>query len=107
MSFPTIRLFIIDENGLIQDPANTPSKGSKKDKKDKRGKKSEKSTVNGDDGDNDRNSPEINTQEQMAAQRASGGAIDAPPPKINVSWDLDSLTSTQRSYVASSVVFNC
>lgn len=36
--------------------------------------------MNGDDGDNnDRASPEINAQEQMAAQRASGGVIEAPP----------------------------
>lgn len=65
----------------FQDPtATTPSKGSKKEKKDKK-KRGEKA-VNGDDGENDRASPEINTQEQMAAQRASGGAIDAPPPEV-------------------------
>ena len=35
--------------------------------------------MNGDAGDKgDRNSPEINSQEQMAAQRASGGDIVAP-----------------------------
>jgi hypothetical protein len=33
--------------------------------------------MNGDDGDHDRASPEINSQEQMAAQRASGGVVIA------------------------------
>ncbi|KAL4237466.1 Eukaryotic translation initiation factor 5A-1 [Mactra antiquata] len=78
------------KNPPDMDPATTPSKGSKKEKKDKKGKKSEKSTVNGDDGDNnDRNSPEINTQEQIAAQRASGGAVDAPPIVNNSCDDED------------------
>ncbi|KAK7103689.1 eukaryotic translation initiation factor 5-like [Littorina saxatilis] len=45
--------------------ATTPSKG-KKSKKDK-------------DKDGDRHSPEANAQQQMAAQRASGGTIDVPP----------------------------
>lgn len=70
----------------LQDPsATTPSKGSKKDKKDKKSKRGEKA-VNGEDVDHDRASPEINTQEQMAAQRASGGEIEAPPPEVFVSW---------------------
>ena len=34
--------------------------------------------MNGDANDNDRASPEANAQEQMAAQRASGGVVDAP-----------------------------
>ena len=29
--------------------------------------------------ENDRHSPEANAQQQMAAQRASGGTIDVPP----------------------------
>jgi hypothetical protein len=29
--------------------------------------------------DDDRHSPEANAQQQMAAQRASGGTIDVPP----------------------------
>lgn len=66
--------------------ATTPSKGSKKDKKEKKSKKGEKAT-NGDDGDHDRASPEINSQEQMAAQRASGGEILAPPaPEVCLSY---------------------
>ena len=65
----------------MKDPTSTtPSKGSKKDKKDKKAKKGDK--ANGDDGDHDRASPEINSQEQMAAQRASGGEIVAPPPEV-------------------------
>ncbi|XP_076441785.1 eukaryotic translation initiation factor 5-like [Babylonia areolata] len=47
--------------------ATTPSKG-KKSKKDKDKKE-----------ENDRHSPEANAQQQMAAQRASGGTIDVPP----------------------------
>nr|KAG5702136.1 hypothetical protein BaRGS_010402 [Batillaria attramentaria] len=43
----------------------TPSKGKKGKKEGKEG--------------NDRHSPEANAQQQMAAQRASGGVIDAPP----------------------------
>ena len=35
--------------------------------------------MNGDaEEKSDRNSPEVNSQEQMAAQRASGGVIQAP-----------------------------
>ena len=62
----------------LQDPlATTPSKTSKKDKKEK---KQKKNAVNGDHQENnDRASPEVNSQEQNAAQRASGGVIDAPP----------------------------
>lgn len=55
--------------------STTPSKGSKKDKKDRKQKK----ITNGDHQENDRASPEANSQEQMAAQRASGGLVDAPP----------------------------
>ncbi|XP_063426549.1 eukaryotic translation initiation factor 5-like [Mytilus trossulus] len=61
--------FII-KNPPDMDPAATPTKASKKEKK--KSKKSDK------DKDDDRASPEVNTQEQMAAQRASGGIIDAP-----------------------------
>ncbi|WAR20256.1 IF5-like protein [Mya arenaria] len=69
------------------DPATiTPSKGSKSKKGGRKGKKGE--DCNGDDGDNDRASPEVNTQEQMANQRASGGVIDAPP-EIVVDLDDD------------------
>lgn len=55
---------------IFQDPAATPTKATKKEKKQLK-KKSDK--------DDDRASPEANAQEQMAAQRASGGVIDAPP----------------------------
>ncbi|KAK3092957.1 hypothetical protein FSP39_009335, partial [Pinctada imbricata] len=62
------------KNPPDQDPASTtPSKG----KKDKKGKGKGK-TINGEDKD-DRASPEANAQEQMAAQRASGGVVEAPP----------------------------
>lgn len=71
--------FILKNPPDMDPAATTPSKGSKKDKKDKKSKKNEKATMNGDDGENDRASPEINAQEQMAAQRASGGVIEAPP----------------------------
>lgn len=71
--------FILKNPPDMDPAATTPSKASKKDKKDKKSKKGEKATMNGDDGDHDRASPEINSQEQMAAQRASGGVIDAPP----------------------------
>lgn len=33
--------------------------------------------------ESDRHSPEANTQQQMAAQRASGGNIDVPP-EVNI-----------------------
>lgn len=71
--------FILKNPPDMDPAATTPSKGSKKDKKDKKSKKNEKATMNGDDAENDRASPEINAQEQMAAQRASGGVIEAPP----------------------------
>ena len=48
------------------------TQASGKTKKSKKSKKQE--GVNG-----DRNSPEANAQEQMAAQRATGGDIVAPP----------------------------
>ncbi|KAL5008882.1 hypothetical protein ScPMuIL_014463 [Solemya velum] len=60
----------IVKNPPDQDPSATPTKRSKKDKKDK------KASVNGKD---DRASPEANAQQQMAAQRATGGTVDAPP----------------------------
>lgn len=70
--------FILKNPPDMDPAATTPSKGSKKEKKDKKNKKA----VNGEEnGENDRASPEINTQEQMAAQRASGGYIEAPPEK--------------------------
>lgn len=82
--------FILKNPPDMDPAATTPSKG-KKEKKNK-GKKGEKATMNGDDnGDHDRASPEINTQEQMAAQRASGGDIDAPPvhDKDDDDWGED------------------
>ncbi|KAL8599509.1 hypothetical protein ACOMHN_066908 [Nucella lapillus] len=51
--------------------ATTPSKG-KRSKKDKDKKE-----------ENDRHSPEANAQQQMAAQRASGGTIDVPPEQTD------------------------
>lgn len=79
------------KNPPDQDPTSTtPSKSSKKEKKDK---KSSKKAVNGDAGEKgDRNSPEINSQEQMAAQRASGGDIIAPEVKNeedDEDWGID------------------
>lgn len=69
--------------------STTPSKGSKKDKRDRKGKKA----VNGEaEEKNDRNSPEVNSQEQMAAQRASGGIIVAPEVKEeedDEDWGVD------------------
>ncbi|XP_048734668.1 eukaryotic translation initiation factor 5-like [Ostrea edulis] len=59
------------KNPPDQDPAATPTKQTKKDKKKNK-------AVNGEKKD-DRASPEANAQEQMAAQRASGGVVDAPP----------------------------
>ena len=88
----------------LQDPAaTTPSKASKKDKKDKKSKKGEKATMNGDDGDHDRASPEINSQEQMAAQRASGGVIDAPPEVLLM--QIFYFYSFKRDKISDS--FNC
>ena len=75
-----------ETNHFPQDPATTtPSKvQSKKDKKGgKKGKKGEE--VNG-DGEHDRTSPEVNSQEQMAAQRASGGEIMAPEVSSAHEW---------------------
>lgn len=79
------------KNPPDQDPTSTtPSKSSKKEKKEKKGGKK---AVNGEAGDKgDRNSPEINTQEQMAAQRASGGDIIAPEVKDDEDdedWGVD------------------
>lgn len=59
------------KNPPDQDPAATPTKQTKKDKKNKK-------AVNGEKKD-DRSSPEANAQEQMAAQRATGGELTAPP----------------------------
>ncbi|KAH3853733.1 eukaryotic translation initiation factor 5-like [Dreissena polymorpha] len=69
--------FILKNPPDVDPATTTPSKvQSKKDKKGgKKGKKGEE--VNG-DGEHDRTSPEVNSQEQMAAQRASGGEIMAP-----------------------------
>lgn len=59
----------------LQDPAATPTKQTKKDKKNKK-------AVNGEKKD-DRSSPEANAQEQMAAQRATGGELTAPPVVVS------------------------
>lgn len=64
------------KNPPDMDPTTTTPSKSKKDKKDKKSKKPSNSDENG-----DRASPEANSQEQMAAQRASGGLVDAPPEK--------------------------
>lgn len=66
------------KNPPDMDPAATPTKATKKEKKQLK-KKSDK--------DDDRASPEANAQEQMAAQRASGGVIDAPPEIRNAEED--------------------
>ncbi|XP_067680863.1 eukaryotic translation initiation factor 5-like [Haliotis asinina] len=63
--------------------STTPQKGSKKKEK-----RSKKGAVNGEKED-DRASPEANAQEQMAAQRASGGVIDAPPEETREIDDDD------------------
>ncbi|XP_071078945.1 eukaryotic translation initiation factor 5-like [Haliotis cracherodii] len=63
--------------------STTPQKGGKKKEK-----RSKKGTVNGEKED-DRASPEVNAQEQMAAQRASGGVIDAPPEETREIDDDD------------------
>lgn len=80
------------KNPPDQDPSSTtPSKSSTK--KEKKEKKGSKKAVNGDaDEKNDRNSPEVNSQEQMAAQRASGGDIIAPEVKDDdddEDWGVD------------------
>ena len=73
---------------IFQDPAATPTKATKKEKKQLK-KKSDK--------DDDRASPEANAQEQMAAQRASGGVIDAPP-EIRVGHTLSNMTMLSCEY---------
>lgn len=73
---------------IFQDPAATPTKATKKEKKQLK-KKSDK--------DDDRASPEVNAQEQMAAQRASGGVIDAPP-EIRVGHNLSNMTMLSCEY---------
>lgn len=65
---------------VSQDPAATPTKQTKKDKKKNK-------AVNGEKKD-DRASPEANAQEQMAAQRASGGVVDAPPVVVSKGCDV-------------------
>ncbi|XP_041353778.1 eukaryotic translation initiation factor 5-like [Gigantopelta aegis] len=65
------------KNPPDMDVSTTPSKGKKK--KDRK----QKGSVNGEDADKDRASPEANAQQQMAAQRASGGIIEAPPEMEN------------------------
>ncbi|XP_060070518.1 eukaryotic translation initiation factor 5-like [Ylistrum balloti] len=71
--------FILKNPPDFDPSAATPTKGGKKSKKEKSNKKH----VNGDSEDRDRASPEANAQEQMAAQRASGGVVDAPPEVDN------------------------
>lgn len=71
------------KNPPDQDPAATPTKATKKDKKNK------KKAVNGDAKEEEQQSPEVNAQEQMAAQRASGGIIDAPPEVKNKNASSD------------------
>ncbi|PVD25900.1 hypothetical protein C0Q70_13564 [Pomacea canaliculata] len=65
--------FILKNPPEMDPQTQTPSKGkkSKKDKKD----------------ESDRHSPEANTQQQMAAQRASGGNIDVPPENAEAADD--------------------
>lgn len=75
--------------------STTPQKGGKKKEK-----RSKKGTVNGEKED-DRASPEVNAQEQMAAQRASGGVIDAPPEEV--SHILMQLSSLNNALVATSL----
>lgn len=75
----------------------TPSKSSKKEKEKKKGKKA----VNGDAVEkNERSSPEVNSQEQMAAQRASGGDIAAPEVKAESDDDVDWGVDTNEDAVA-------
>lgn len=69
------------KNPPDMDPAATPTKATKKEKKSKKKGDKEK--------EDDRASPEANAQEQMAAQRASGGVIDAPPEIRNKIDDDD------------------
>ena len=75
-----------------QDVSNTPSKGKKK--KDRK----QKGSVNGEEADKDRASPEANAQQQMAAQRASGGIIDAPP-EVSYSCILKTFCCTKNKYI--------
>ncbi|XP_064601567.1 eukaryotic translation initiation factor 5-like [Liolophura sinensis] len=68
-----------------QEPGSTPSKKEKKkrDKHDKHKKDEEKKSDNQDNGHTD------NAQQQMAAQRASGGVVDAPPEVAGNKEDED------------------
>ena len=65
--------------------------------------------MNGDaEEKSDRNSPEVNSQEQMAAQRASGGVIQAPEvyyrDQISDFYQLAILASDHISYLLKLII---